>query len=935
MERRSVLVAVLGAVSLLSLANCAVPPYPTSTLLPNPTTIVVGGLPNAWDTPEASTFFQDWAKGVNAEVGDQLQFQWGPSLVPLVPRGPGPNPAPGPGPGAAPSPTPTPGPGPFPGPSPGPAPGPFPAPSPGPAPGPFPGPSPGPAPGPFPGPSPGPAPGPLPGPFGPAPGPLPGPFGPAPGPLPGPFGPAPGPLPGPFGPAPGPVPGPFGPAPGPLPGPFGPAPGPLPGPFGPAPGPLPGPFGPAPGPLPGPFGPAPGPLPGPFGPAPGPLPGPFGPAPGPLPGPFGPAPGPLPGPFGPAPGPLPGPFGPAPGPLPGPFGPAPGPLPGPFGPAPGPLPGPFGPTPGPLPGPFGPAPGPLPGPFGPAPGPLPGPFGPAPGPQPGLFGPALGPLPGPFPGPFPLRGPKPTSASTQVLPDAAATSTEQGPTGVPGHLLPSGLPQGAVPSLQKRLTGPTPHAELMMGTSGLPWSREQATLPPTLSSPQPRSPPVPEPASIPPPELPAAPSPRTPQPLPPTPLGSVFAETRDRWDAVESQGDPLDFEPAQQAYAYKVPPPPPMPQTGSPRYHNCVQLPSFEAYVRCDFSVSGITVVLPTTNNANAVMNVDLSTPGVHYYASSVGIDCRVGMKFSINVAQRKTNPCSDVQQYSQISCSAEAQASFSLRVAECNSALNRQSCFLQTFRAMESAKVECSARYVTGQKICHEVGQKPYLPNGTAPFRYVPKPVGNKFLPLKAATYTYFQFSARASISATVVVRVMTSMTTVINGVACVAVRRTTHRGNGTQGPVVDDNAHWCAQDTQGNVWYFGFIASLSCQVRVLASARGAYWVAGQGGAKPGLAMLASASSYAGASYRQFLRVGQFESVAKVVGTVTSLPSIYVRASAALKAVVGPFLHIEETHAYPMTQLRDVYYKENVGMVLSVNRGDGSWSAMDRWSQG
>eukprot|EP00899_Mesostigma_viride_P026518 jgi/Mesvir1/7050/Mv09166-RA.1 len=81
----AILFVSMSAVMLLSGGGCA-----------GQTVWIVGGIPNSWTWPDVPTFFQDWADSVHPKVGDELEFQWGPASVPLVPSGPAPAPAPAP-----------------------------------------------------------------------------------------------------------------------------------------------------------------------------------------------------------------------------------------------------------------------------------------------------------------------------------------------------------------------------------------------------------------------------------------------------------------------------------------------------------------------------------------------------------------------------------------------------------------------------------------------------------------------------------------------------------------------------------------------------------------------------------------------------------------------------------------------------------------------
>lgn len=103
-----------------------------------------------------------------------------------------------------------------------------------------------------------------------------------------------------------------------------------------------------------------------------------------------------------------------------------------------------------------------------------------------------------------------------------------------------------------------------------------------------------------------------------------------------------------------------------------------------------------------------------------------------------------------------------------------------------------------------------------------------------------------------------VTSDTKSILGVVCMVVHDTVT----LDGNLIEDTLDWFAQDTEGNVWYFGE-DSKEIENDVVVSTEGS-WEAGVDGAKPGIVMLANPT--VGAVYRQEFLQGVAEDMGKVV---------------------------------------------------------------------
>jgi hypothetical protein len=131
--------------------------------------------------------------------------------------------------------------------------------------------------------------------------------------------------------------------------------------------------------------------------------------------------------------------------------------------------------------------------------------------------------------------------------------------------------------------------------------------------------------------------------------------------------------------------------------------------------------------------------------------------------------------------------------------------------------------------------------------------------------------------------------------------------------GEVMEDTDDWFAQDTDGNVWYFGEI-SKEYEDGELVGIEGS-WKAGEDGAKPGILM--KAVPQVGEVYRQEFLLGEAEDM----GEVLSLTGSAVVPAASCSedcAVIKDFTPLEPDAD------EDKYYAPGIGLILEVDNEDG-----------
>jgi hypothetical protein len=158
-------------------------------------------------------------------------------------------------------------------------------------------------------------------------------------------------------------------------------------------------------------------------------------------------------------------------------------------------------------------------------------------------------------------------------------------------------------------------------------------------------------------------------------------------------------------------------------------------------------------------------------------------------------------------------------------------------------------------------------------PRTFVPR-IDNPWLPFKPGTVWVYR-GVKDGKPARDVVRV-TAATRVIDGVRCTAVSDRLY----LRGKLAERTTDWYAQDSRGDVWYYGeATAELDASGRV-KNTEGS-WRAGVDGAKPGIVM--PARPRVGQSFRQEFYRGQAEDHFQVLDLSASVRVPYVASKHAL----------------------------------------------------
>jgi hypothetical protein len=150
----------------------------------------------------------------------------------------------------------------------------------------------------------------------------------------------------------------------------------------------------------------------------------------------------------------------------------------------------------------------------------------------------------------------------------------------------------------------------------------------------------------------------------------------------------------------------------------------------------------------------------------------------------------------------------------------------------------------------------------------------------------------------------VVTRQTKVVDGVTCVVVQDTST----VDGQLEEKTFDYFAQDKDGNVWYFGEFATQYDNGHV--DGHDGSWLAGIGGAEPGIVM--QASPFVGETYAQENAPGVAQDMAQVVSLNESVSLPY-----------GAFNNVLETNEFSPLEpgvVEGKFYAPGVGLILTLD---------------
>lgn len=283
---------------------------------------------------------------------------------------------------------------------------------------------------------------------------------------------------------------------------------------------------------------------------------------------------------------------------------------------------------------------------------------------------------------------------------------------------------------------------------------------------------------------------------------------------------------------------------------------------------------------------------------------------------------CSKTASSAYLACSYEVRDDYWIAQGNCyNSAKEDQAeCFAEAKEEYKETKGECREQLEARKEVCELVGEEPYDPQlGDPEENFVdPEDIGdsvapNPYFPLVPGYQWVYEGGGE-----TIIVTVTDDTKEIEYGdytYKCAVVRDVVYEGDpADEDNIIEDTFDWYAQDSEGNVWYFGEI-SLEFEDGELIGTEGS-WKSGVDGAKPGIIMFGDPSEEVGTVYRQEFFLGDAEDVGEVKelgGQVNVLSTDY-----------PSHVVIEDTTPLEPDASEDKYFAEGLGLYKEVpNEGD------------
>ena len=257
-------------------------------------------------------------------------------------------------------------------------------------------------------------------------------------------------------------------------------------------------------------------------------------------------------------------------------------------------------------------------------------------------------------------------------------------------------------------------------------------------------------------------------------------------------------------------------------------------------------------------------------------------------------------------SCRRAAQSDFWVALAKCDNLASpaAQNCRKQASADLKEARQSCGEQNRVRQAACGRLGEGPYDPV-INPSHFVAQ-IDNPYFPL--TTGTTFVYEGQTSQGFEHDEFAVTHNTRVILGVTCVEV----HDAVTLDGALSEDTLDWFAQDTEGNVWYFGENTH-ELEDGLITTIEGTF-MAGVDGDKPGIIMKAHPAI--GDFYRQEFSLTNAEDFAE---TVSLTESVTVPAGSFNNCMKS-----KETTPLEPDLLEYKFYAPGVGNVLTVDARTG-----------
>ncbi|MEZ6014716.1 MAG: hypothetical protein R3F49_06365 [Planctomycetota bacterium] len=271
--------------------------------------------------------------------------------------------------------------------------------------------------------------------------------------------------------------------------------------------------------------------------------------------------------------------------------------------------------------------------------------------------------------------------------------------------------------------------------------------------------------------------------------------------------------------------------------------------------------------------------------------------------------PCAEQARIAQTAGVLEAQADLQKALAIHQNILDpqeRHDALVESFGEYLDELALVDEQYEGRLAVCSRLGGGVYAPD-IDPQDFVAV-IDNPFMPLLPGARRSYRKVEPNGVVETIEIEVLTE-TREILGVACTVVRDIAMEN----GVVIEETLDYYAQDTDGNVWYFGELA-MNFEDGYLHDLDGS-WIGGEDGAQPGILM--QATPQVGTVYRQEFFLGEAEDTAGIVALGVQAQVPY-----------GTFGGCLVTHDFSPVDpglLEQKYYAPGIGVVLEINLVDGA----------
>jgi hypothetical protein len=293
--------------------------------------------------------------------------------------------------------------------------------------------------------------------------------------------------------------------------------------------------------------------------------------------------------------------------------------------------------------------------------------------------------------------------------------------------------------------------------------------------------------------------------------------------------------------------------------------------------------------------------------------------------AAKQKNVCALTAKAAFKACQSEAKDDYWIAFGKCSNLANageQAVCMAAAKSELAQALEDCGDQQDARLDVCADVDSAAYDPQ-LDPGGFVdPANIGgsvpaNPYWPLTAGSVRRFE---TLDGNGNVLERITVSVTGATKEIEypsgsgrvfkCAVVRDLVEENAGGSYRTKEDTLDWFAQDTSGNVWYFGEIAQ-NFEDGELVDLEGS-WKAGREGAKPGVVMWFYANTSAQPPqmvYRQEFLLGEAEDIAEFIGFIGALTVRGVAYNDVLKT--------KEYSPLDPDVFEFKYYAPGVGVIL------------------